>query len=390
MDKMVRQTAAEAAPTDNGGASLQHPVEIYEAVQDEAAFGDRYSRQLRFGPIGSAGQDRLRQARVLVVGTGALGASLAQHMTRAGVGTVRLADRDYVEPSNLQRQMLFDEEDARSATPKAVAAARKLKRMNGGVRIEAHVVDVSKRTIGPLLSSIDLVLDGTDNAATRLALSDDCFRLGIPLIYGGVTASEGMSASLIPGRTACLRCLIGDSSTDDGTDTCDTVGVISPAVEFVASLQAAEALKWLSGNREAMRGTWVTADIWTFRVRELKLPAGSSRCNHCGTGAASTAGLRLHDDKPTIEAAVLCGRDSVQVTLGKAIALSELRPLLEQQGCTLTVNPYLTKAVLSDGKQLVLFSDGRVLVQGTSDAGEAIRLCMEMLQPSREGESIVG
>ncbi|QKS46449.1 ThiF family adenylyltransferase [Paenibacillus cellulosilyticus] len=368
----------------------QHPIEIYEAVQDEAAFEDRYSRQLRFGPIGSAGQDRLRSARVLVVGTGALGASLAQHMTRAGVGVVRLADRDYVEPSNLQRQMLFDEEDARSATPKAVAAARKLKRMNGGVRIEAHVVDVSKRTLGYLLAGVDLVLDGTDNAATRLALSDACFSLGIPLVYGGVTASEGMSAALIPGRTACLRCLIGDSAADDGTDTCDTVGVISPAVEFVASLQAAEALKWLSGNREAMRGTWVTADIWTFRVRELKLPGGRSRCACCGTGA-STADNRLRqDDKPAIEAAVMCGRDSVQVTLGEAIALDVVRPLLEERGCTLTVNPYLTKAELPDGKRLVLFSDGRVLVQGTSDAGEAIRLCTDMLQPHREGESIVG
>ncbi|MBD3920053.1 ThiF family adenylyltransferase [Paenibacillus sp. PR3] len=374
---------------DNKALQTLHPVEIFEAVQDEAAFGDRYSRQIRFGPIGSDGQKRLRAARVLIVGTGALGASLAQHMTRAGVGIVRLADRDYVEPSNLQRQMLFDEEDARNAAPKAVAAARKLKRMNGGVRIEAHVVDVSKRTLGPLLEGVDLVLDGTDNAATRLALSDACFRLGIPLIYGGVTASEGMSAALIPGRTACLRCLIGDSAADDGADTCDTVGVISPAVEFVAALQAAEALKWLCGNREAMRGTWVTADIWSFRVREMKLPSGSPRCSCCGT-AASTAADRRYDDTPAIEAAVLCGRDSVQVTLGGAIALDAIRPLLEEQGCSLTVNPYLTKAELPDGKRLVLFSDGRVLVQGTSDAGEAIRLCMTMLQPHKEGESIVG
>ncbi|WP_317964595.1 ThiF family adenylyltransferase, partial [Paenibacillus sp. CCS19] len=272
----------------------------------------------------------------------------------------------------------------------AVAAGRKLKRMNGGVRIEAHVVDVSKRALGPLLDGIDLVLDGTDNAATRLALSDACFRLGIPLIYGGVTASEGMSAALIPGRTACLRCLIGDSAADDGADTCDTVGVISPAVEFVAALQAAEALKWLSGNRAAMRGTWVTADIWTFRVRELKLPGGSRHCECCGTEAQSGADRRRQDDKPAIEAAVLCGRDSVQVTLGEAIALDAIRPLLEEQGCSLTVNPYLTKAELPDGRRLVLFSDGRVLVQGTSDAGEAIRLCMTMLQPHREGESIVG
>ncbi|WP_127532649.1 ThiF family adenylyltransferase [Paenibacillus kobensis] len=360
-----------------------YPVEIFEPASgpDLGLFDDptRYSRQIRFGPIGTAGQNQLRSASVLVVGTGALGASLAQHMTRAGVGTVRLADRDFVEPSNLQRQMLFDEDDARDAMPKAIAAARKLRRINGGVRIEAHVVDVGVRTVGALIDGVDLVLDGTDNAAARLVLSDACFRAGIPLLYGGVTASEGMSAALIPGRTACLRCLIGgDEASDEAADTCDTAGVISPAVEFVASLQAAEALKWLCGSREAMRRTWVSADVWTFRVRESKLPAGRSACRYCGArqeaqGAASAA---QEDGGAMFTAAVLCGRDSVQVSSAVPFAMEQLRTDLERLGCTLTVNPYLMRAMLPEGGQsLVLFADGRVMVQGTSDPAEAVELC---------------
>jgi len=361
---------------------LAYPVEIFEAASGS---GDilrddrtRYSRQIRFGPIGTTGQERLRSASVLVVGTGALGASLAQHMTRAGVGTVRLADRDFVEPSNLQRQMLFDEDDARDAMPKAIAAARKLRRINGGVRIEAHVVDVGARSIGPLLEGVDLVLDGTDNAAVRLVLSDACFRVGVPLIYGGVTASEGMSASLIPGRTACLRCLIGgDEASDEAADTCDTAGVISPAVEFVASLQAAEALKWLSGSRDAMRRTWVSADVWTFRVRESKLPAGRSSCRHCGQRQeAPSVASAAEDNGGAFTAAVLCGRDSVQVSSAAPLAMDRLRADLQRLGCTLTVNPYLMRAALPDGERcLVLFSDGRVIVQGTSDPAEAVALC---------------
>ncbi|GFN30997.1 ThiF family adenylyltransferase [Paenibacillus xylaniclasticus] len=360
-----------------------YPVEIYEPMNDpKHSAGDdqtRYSRQIRFGPIGSSGQRQLRSASVLVVGTGALGASLAQHMTRAGVGTVRLADRDFVEPSNLQRQMLFDEDDARDAMPKAIAAARRLRRINGSIRIEAHVVDVGKQTIGPLIEGVDLVLDGTDNAAARLVLSDACFQAGIPFIYGGVTASEGMSASLIPGRTACLRCLIGgDEASDEAADTCDTAGVISPAVEFVASLQAAEALKWLSGSRDAMRRTWVSADVWTFCVRESKLPAGRAACRHCGSRQeeSMTADKPEADDGGAFTAAVLCGRDSVQVSSSLPFVMEQLRSGLERLGCRLTVNPYLTRAVLPDGGQcLVLFPDGRVIVQGTSDPKEAIELC---------------
>ncbi|EFM11568.1 UBA/THIF-type NAD/FAD binding protein [Paenibacillus curdlanolyticus YK9] len=344
---------------------------------------ERYSRQMRFGPIGSAGQTQLGASSVLIVGTGALGASLAQHMARAGVGVVRIADRDFVEPSNLQRQMLFDEEDARSAMPKAVAAAAKLQRINSEITIDAHVADVTAHNVGGLLAGIDLVLDGTDNAASRLVLSDACFQRGIPLIYGGVTASEGMSASLVPGSTACLRCLIGGGSDseegDAAADTCDTVGVISPAVEFVAALQAAEALKWLSGNRDAMRGTWVSADVWTFRVREAKLPAARQSCPCCGTQRTAASAAADRGGSAPFAAAAMCGRDSVQVTLGYAISMDRIKADLAQRGCQLTINPYLIRALVPEGQRLVLFPDGRVIVQGTPDVEEAVRLCQAYL-----------
>lgn len=383
---------------------------------------DRYSRQIRFASIGEEGQAKLASACVLIVGTGALGASLAQHMVRAGVGTVRLADRDFVEFSNLQRQSLFDEEDAAQSLPKAVAAADKLRRINSGVAVEAHVVDVNERSLPPLADGASIVLDGTDNAATRLLLSDACFARGIPLLYGGVAGSQGMSAPLVPGRTACLRCLIGEGDDGEG-ETCDTIGVISPAVDFVAALQAAEALKWLTGNRDAVRTTWLTADLWPFRLRESALPEGNPACPHCGGAARPDAGRlpaggygRGRDSKPVpgrrtaapvagtavrfgaageeiggparraasavqdagpIEAASLCGRDTVQVTLGFPLKLDEWRETLAARGCRLTANPYLLRAELPEGEKLALFPDGRILVQGTTDTGRAVALCRE-------------
>jgi adenylyltransferase/sulfurtransferase len=259
-------------------------------MREQALWADRYSRQTRFAPIGQAGQEKLRGACVLIVGSGALGASLAQHMTRAGVGTVRLADRDFVEPSNLQRQMLFEESDALEALPKAVAAANKLRRINSEVNVEPCVVDVTERNVHSLVQGADLVLDGTDNARTRLLLSDACFAYGIPLLYGGVAGAQGMSAVIVPGETACLRCLIGGTEDGEAGDTCDTVGVISPIVEWIAALQAAEALKWLSGNRDALRRTWLTANLWPYRVHESALPGPSAACPCCGAAGGRPAG----------------------------------------------------------------------------------------------------
>lgn len=348
------------------------------------AFADRYSRQTRFAFIGEAGQRKLADASVLIVGVGALGASLAQHMVRAGVGEVRLVDRDFVEPSNLQRQMLFDEADALAVMPKAVAAANRLRQINSSVNIMATVADVNAQNIGFLAGGVHLVLDGTDNAATRLLVSDQCFRQRIPFVYGGVAGAQGMQATLIPGETSCLRCLIGADDMEQEADTCDTVGVLAPAVEWIASMQAAEAIKWLTGNDSALRKTWLSIDLWSFRMRESELPAFSTECPFCAqTPEVAIDGMLCFEadraENTQISSTVLCGRDTVQVTLGKPFDLKEVEQTLRALGCTLTVNRYLVKAMISSGEQLILFPDGRVLVQGTADAENAINLVKTFL-----------
>jgi len=341
-------------------------------------WSDRYSRQRRFGPIGESGQKRLLASTVLIVGCGALGASLAQHMVRAGVGTVRIADRDFVEPSNLQRQMLFEEADALAILPKAVAAAEKLRRINSEIQIEPYVSDVTGANASELAAGADLILDGTDNAETRWILSDVSFRSNIPLLYGGIAGAQGMSAVLIPGETACLRCLIGDSQDDEQAETCDTIGVISPIVDWIAATQAAEALKWLTGNREAIRRTWLTVDLWPFQLSESVMPRPLAACPHCGTAPTSSSGTstRASDlNSPDIIATALCGRNSVQITLGREIDLGREAAWSAQHGCRVTQNPYLLSFHAPSGERLVLFSDGRVLVQGTQDMERAVELC---------------
>ncbi|MBH5318523.1 ThiF family adenylyltransferase [Paenibacillus sp. GSMTC-2017] len=343
---------------------------------------DRYARQTKFAPIGAQGQRNLEQSCVLIVGCGALGASLAQHMVRAGAQEVRIVDRDFVEPSNLQRQTLFDEADAIAAVPKAIAAAAKLKKINSMVRIDAHVADVNSYTVWNFVNGVDLVLDGTDNTATRLLLSDVCYELNIPFAYGGVAGAKGMSALLVPGKTACLRCMIGDEDSAVEGDTCSTVGVLSAAVEFVASLQMVEALKWLSGNREAVRRSWVSADIWQFSIRELQLPEPLPQCEHCGVNAGNKTSSINKSKKARFgleSSVVLCGRDSIQVTLPQSIELDSIHYKLEGMGCVMTVNRYLVKAKIGSGETLVLFPDGRVLVQGVTEASRAIELCEHYL-----------
>ncbi|MBB3113648.1 adenylyltransferase/sulfurtransferase [Paenibacillus phyllosphaerae] len=355
---------------------------------------DRYSRQTRFAPIGTAGQRKIGEAAVLIVGCGALGASLAQHMVRAGVGLVRIVDRDYVEPSNLQRQMLFDEADALASWPKAVAAANKLARINSEIRIEPHVLDVTAANVQAITADVDLVLDGTDNAAVRLLLSDQCFLRGIPFLYGGVTGAIGMSAMLLPGETACLRCLIGGDEDGEAVDSCDTIGVISPAVEWVAAIQAAEAFKWLTGNKEARRRTWLTADLWNYRTTEAALPGPTGSCRICGDRHAdqqrkptesSYAAIPTVESHEPVYAAALCGRDTVQVTMGFAITLEQAHKKLAALGCEVSANPYLVRAQLEEGGRLVLFPDGRVLVQGTQDPERAVQLCSQYISKMEQG-----
>ncbi|TMV51453.1 thiazole biosynthesis adenylyltransferase ThiF [Paenibacillus mesophilus] len=320
----------------------------------------RYSRQMLFKPIGPDGQRKLAERAVLIVGMGALGTVLANHMVRAGVGTVRFVDRDYVEASNLQRQMLYDEEDAAQSIPKAVAARRRLAKINSGVKLEEIVADVTPDNVDQLLEGIDLVLDGTDNFQTRYLMNDACFKHGIPFVYGGAVASRGMSAIFVPRETACLRCLIQPA---EGTgETCDTIGVIAPIVDIVASYQAVEALKYLVGDTAARRKSLVTLDVWHNHYYEMKLPPSRPDCPVC-SGSHYPA---LERNGPLDDFTSLCGRETIQIRARASFDLAYWREKLEAVA-TVQANPFLLKAALPEGERLVLFPDGRALIQGTED-----------------------
>lgn len=321
---------------------------------------DRYSRQTLFAPIGPEGQRRIAASRVLIVGMGALGTVLSSHMVRAGVGTVRMVDRDYVEMSNLQRQMLYDEADAAQSLPKAEAAARKLGRINSQVRLDPIVADVTPLNAESLLQNIDLVLDGTDNLRTRLLLNDACFKRGIPFIYGGVVGAQGMTAVLVPNETCCLRCLFGSDAAAGGGQTCDTVGVIAPVVDIVASYQAVEALKLMVGDKAARRGGLLSLAVWHYQAMNLKLPPPRPDCPTC----------RLHQypalAADTQDAVTLCGRETVQIQGVRPLDLDVMEQRLAPS-CRVRRNPFLLRVELPEGERIVLFPDGRALVQGTED-----------------------
>lgn len=321
----------------------------------------RYSRQMLFSPIGKDGQRCLRESAVLIVGMGALGTAVANHLVRAGVGHVKFVDRDFVEMSNLQRQMLFDEEDAEQALPKAVAAARKLKKINSDIEIEGIVLDVTAENIESLLEGIDIVIDGTDNFATRFLLNDAAFKKGIPYVYGGVVGSRGMSAMFIPNQTACLRCLIDQ---DASSETCDTVGVISPIVDIVASFEATEAIKFLVGKKQ-LRNTLISLDIWNNRTFELKITNAKTGCLTC-----------QKKEYPSLQASegsfitALCGRETIQIKGKHAISLEEWAKRLSQVG-KIKKTPFLLQVHLPEGEKLTLFPDGRTLIHGTDDVTRA-------------------
>lgn len=325
---------------------------------------ERYSRQMLFAPIGEDGQKKLLQSSVCIIGMGALGTVLANHMVRAGVGLVRMVDRDYVEQSNLQRQMLYDEEDVRQSLPKVVAAERKLSKVNSSILLEPIVADATLHNIEALLDGIDLVLDGTDNFQTRFLLNDACWQQGIPFVYGGAVSSRGMSALFIPNETPCLRCFI--QSTDSAGQTCDTVGVIAPVVDIVASYQAVEALKYLVGASEQRRKSLITFDIWQNQYFEMKHDKPRSDCPCCGT--KQYPALQEQEEELMV---ALCGRETVQFTSRGTLDMSQWREQLEPVATTVISNRYLLKIELPEGEWLVLFPDGRVLVQGTEDVVRA-------------------
>ncbi len=330
----------------------------------------RYSRQIIFPPIGEEGQRRLLAARVTIIGVGATGSVLADRLARAGVGHLRLVDRDFLELNNLQRQLVYDEEDVAAMLPKAVAMARKLRRINSTITIEEVVADANPTNIAGFIADADVVLDGTDNFATRYLINDACVKLGKPWVYTGVIASYGMSMTIRPGVTPCLRCIMGELPAPGTVPTCDTAGIIGPIVSLMGSLAVAEALKLLLG-RGTLNSGMIHVDLWEDTFDKFEIGGPRPDCPTCGKREFAflnaEAGTRL---------TALCGRDAVQVSVVGAptLNLSALAERLrEAQVGPIQVNPYLLRAEI-DGFQFTVFPDGRAIIKGTNDESVAATL----------------
>jgi adenylyltransferase/sulfurtransferase len=325
----------------------------------------RYSRQELFAGIGPEGQERIRAARVTVVGCGALGSSLAEQMVRAGAGAVTVIDRDYVEESNLQRQSLFDETDVAKGMPKAAAAAGRLSALNSDVEVRGVVADLAPDNAGQLLAGSTVVLDGTDNFETRFLVNDVCVREGIDWVYGACVGAYGLALAIRPKVSPCLRCVLEEMPPPGASPTCDTAGVIAPIVHVVAGIQAGEALKLLAGKPEALLPGIVTVDLWqgTFEVMDLRGQA--PWCPAC------TAGRYEYADAGASPTAVLCGRDAVQIRAprGGALDLPTLAARLAGSG-EVSANEHLVR-FRAPGAEMVVFKDGRAIVKNVRDVAQA-------------------
>jgi molybdopterin/thiamine biosynthesis adenylyltransferase len=333
--------------------------------------GGRYSRQILFAPLGEEGQRRLGEARVGIVGCGALGAAQAGLLARAGVGRLRLIDRDVVEASNLQRQALYDEDDAREHRPKALAAQARLGRINRQIEVEAHVADLTAANAGALLDGCDVLLDGTDNLATRYLLNDFALERGVAWIYGAAVGARGMTFTVIPGATACLECLFPGAVEAELMETCDTAGVLGWVVAWVAALQVSECVKLLAGARQALRTSLLSADLWANQFRELRAPARDPECRACGRRDF------IHLRGEGRGALTLCGRNAVQIHERRApVDLGRLAERLRALGqvrdsaVALRFTPAAGVAAEA-GVTMTVFADGRALIQGTSDIATA-------------------
>ena len=327
---------------------------------------DRYSRQTRFAPLGPDGQQRLSAARVAVLGCGALGGVVAMALARAGVGFLRLIDRDIPERSNLPRQVLFEEADVDAGLPKAVAAAECLARINSSIAVEPVVADLTAANATDLLSGVDVIVDGTDNFEARFLINEVACRHGIPWVHGGALGAEGRVLSIIPGKTACLRCLIPEPPAPGSLPTCETAGIIGPAALVVGAVEAAEAMKLLVGF-DSSNGRMLVCDLWHSVWRTVDLsPLAATGCPTCRSADYPWLDGRL-GGRPT----PLCGRDAVQVpAAGGGVDLHLLAERLASVGAVVA-NRWIVRADVEDGIQLSVFADGRAIVSGTRDEAKA-------------------
>jgi len=326
---------------------------------------EKYSRQILFAGIGEEGQARLSQTSAAIVGCGAIGAAAANLLVRAGVGRLCIIDRDFVEPSNLQRQTLFDEADARDALPKAVAAERKLRSINSVVSVNGVVSDLTPNTAEELLGGFDLLLDGTDNFETRFVINDFAVKHGRPWIYAAAVASYGITLTIRPGVTPCLACLLESGGVMPGLDeTCDTIGVLGPIVNLIASLEAAEAMKLLAGREEALHGRLISCDVWTGRFQSLHV-ARNPECRVC---ARREFTYLEGEAQPHI---TMCGRDSVQIhERNRVLDLAALRARLASTISDVRHNEFLIRFRVPP-YEMTVFADGRAILKGSKDPAVA-------------------
>jgi molybdopterin-synthase adenylyltransferase len=329
---------------------------------------EKYSRQILFPGIGEAGQERLLSSSAVLVGCGAVGAVVANLLVRSGVGRLRIIDRDFVEPSNLQRQTLFEESDARDALPKAVAAERRLRAIRLDVSVEGIVADLTPANAHELLEGFPLILDGTDNFETRLLVNDAAISLGVPWIYGAALASYGVTVTILPGESACLACLVESDQAPAHSgleETCDTAGVLNAAGGVIASMEASEALKLLAGKREALCGKLISCDVWSGRFQSIRV-ARNPKCRACGRREFSYLEGNL---QPHL---TMCGRDSVQIhERHRRLDLAELgRRLAAASTSEVRRNDFLLRFQVPP-YEMTVFADGRAIVKGTRDPSVA-------------------
>jgi molybdopterin/thiamine biosynthesis adenylyltransferase len=324
---------------------------------------ERYSRQIWFAGVGVEGQRGLSQSRVAILGCGATGSALSSLLARAGVGTIRIIDRDYVEPSNLQRQTLFDESDAANSVPKAIAACRKIASFNSEIFAEPFVADVRPENIVELLDAAQLVLDGTDNFETRYLINDFAVKNSVPWIYTAAVGSYAITMNVLPGETACLSCVFPESPTGV-IETCETAGILNSAVNLAASIAATEAIKLLTGAKAQLRRTLLSHDLWSNERAEVSADQPRIDCHTCRKGEFPYLAGK---GRPHI---TLCGRNSVQIhEHARPLDLSEMSQRLKPHG-EVRHNEFVLK-FWKEPFEMTFFPDGRAIIKGTTDTSVA-------------------
>ena len=350
---------------------------VLNQSQNNPTASDRYARQIRFPSIGETGQATLGDSTALVVGCGALGSVIANTLARSGVGRLRIVDRDFLEYSNLQRQVLYDEQDVKNGLPKAIAAADKIAKINSTIDVEPVVLDVDASNVESLCEGVDVILDGSDNFEIRFLLNDVSVKHSIPWVYGGCLGADGQTMTVLPKETACLNCLMLDGPPPPGTSpTCDSFGILSPVINLIASLQSMEALKILSGNRKAISRQLTVASMWESELRQIDISGLRDKvdCPTCCRGE-----FRWLSGERESHSVVLCGRDAVQVSFPgrEQISLVQMAERLETLG-RLEANAFLLRFHI-DEYVISVFPDGRAIISGTEDLSLARKLYTQYL-----------